>query len=256
LSFSAFLCREKRVQVQSVKTPALFRSTILLWLVCMLAAMARAQADEQPLSVAVIVARMSAVLQEARIGSRAFTVRRDYQLFDKKWESKAQVVARIIFVPPDQMRYEVEQSRGGIGEKILRDMLDREMEALHEVSHRELSIRNYDFSLAGEETVDGRRCHVLALHPKREERDLIRGRALVDAETYHVLRLEGEPVKSPSWLIRDLHITMRFADVDGTWMRTLTHAVANVRFRGRYVMESRNLEPPSASAAVSGSREF
>jgi hypothetical protein len=235
-----------------VKTPAPFRSAILIWLVCMMAAVASAQAGEQPLSVNVIVARMTAVQRESRNGSRAFTVRRDYQLFDKKWESKAQIVARIIFVPPDQVRYEVEKSRGGIGEKILRDMLDREMEALHEVSQRELSTQNYDFGLDGEETVGGRRCHVLALHPKRDERDLILGRALVDAETYHLVRLEGEPVKSPSWWIRDLHITMLFADVDGTWMRTLTHAVANVRFRGKYVVESRNLASPSASAAVSG----
>jgi hypothetical protein len=216
----------------------------------MAAAMAVAQA-EQPLSVNTIVARMMAVLQESRMGGRAFTVRRDYQLFDKKWESKAQVVVRVSFVPPDKLGYEIEKSRGGFGEKILRDMLDREMEALHGVSQRELSTRNYDFALAGEETVEGRRCHVLALHPKREERDLIRGRALVDAETYHLLRVEGEPVKSPSWWIRDLYITLRFADVDGTWMRTLMHAVANVRFKGRYVVESRNLESPSASAAVS-----
>jgi hypothetical protein len=78
----------------------------------------------------------------------------------------------------------------------------------------------------------------------------------VDAENYHLLRLEGEPVKSPSWWIRDAYITMRFAEVDGRWMRTFTYAVANVRFRGIYVVESRNLESPSPSAAVSGgSRE-
>ena len=244
-------------QNKRVKALGPFLFLIPAWLVCMTAAVALAQADEQRPSVNLIVARMTAVLQQSRNGQRAFTVRRDYQLFDKKWESKAQVVARISFTPPDQLRYEVEKSRGGIGEKILRDMLDREMEALHEVSRRELSTRNYDFELAGEETVDGRRCHVLALYPKREERDLIRGRALVDAETYRLLRLEGTPVKSPSWWIRDLQITMRFADVDGTWMRTLMQAVANVRFKGRYVVESRNLESRSESAAASaGTREF
>jgi hypothetical protein len=218
--------------------------------------MAVAQAEEPRPSVNVIVARMVAVLQECKMRSHPFTVRRDYQLFDRKWESKAQVVARISFAPPDQARYEIESSRGGLGEKILRDMLDKEMEALQRVQQKELSTQNYDFWLAGEETVDGRRCHVLALHPKREERELIRGRAWVDAETFLLLRLEGEPAKSPSWWIRDVHVTMRFAEVDGTWMRTLTHAVATVRFKGRYVMESRNLEHPSAAAAVSAeSRE-
>ena len=214
--------------------------------------MAAAQADEPQLSVNVIAARMIAVLQESKIGSRAFTVRRDYQLFDRKRESKAQVVVRISFVPPDRLRYEIESSRGGIAEKVLRDLLDKEMETLRGVSQKALSTENYDFGLAGEETVDGRRCHVLALHPKREERDLIRGRALVDAETYRLLRLEGEPAKSPSWWIRDLHISMRFAEVDGTWMRVLTYAVANVRFKGRYIVESRNLRDRSASAVLSG----
>src|SRR5215472_16936120 len=220
----------------------------------MAAGLAAAQSNDTHDTVDIIVARMMAVVQKCKGRDPGFAVRRDYQLFDKKWESKAQVVVRITFEPPDRQRYEIESSRGGIGEKILRDILDREMEAPQGVSQKELSTQNYEFRLAGEETVDGRRCYVLALHPKREERDLIRGRALVDAETYHILRLEGEPVKSPSWWIRDLHITMRFADVDGTWMRILTHAVANVRFKGTYTMESRNLESPSASAAVSGRR--
>ena len=233
---------------ESVSASAAFRAKSLVCLAYLAATIAVAQADERE-SVNVIVARMVAVLQEYKVRDRAFTVRRDYQLFDKKWESKAQVVVRITFEPPDRQRYEIESSRGGIGEKILRDILDREMEAPQGASQKELSTQNYDFRLAGEETVDGRRCYVLALHPKREERDLIRGRALVDAETYQLLRVEGEPVKSPSWWIRDLHITLSFAEVDGTWMRTLTHAVANVRFKGRYVVESRNLEYHSASAA-------
>jgi hypothetical protein len=234
-----------------VKASAALRAKSLVCLVYVAAAFALAQANDQQLSLNAIVARMIAVLQECNLRNRAFTVRRDYELFDKKWESKAQVVVRITFVPPDQQRYEIESSRGGIGEKILRDILDREMEAPRGVSQKELSTQNYDFRLAGEEMVDGRRCYVLTLHPKREERDLIRGRALVDAESYRVLRVEGEPVKSPSWWIRDLHITMSFADVDGMCMRTLTHAVANVRFKGRYVVESRNLEYHPASAAAS-----
>ena len=220
----------------------------LVCLICMAAGLAAGQRNETQETVDVIVARMMAVLQKCKGRDPGFAVRRDYQLFDKKWESKAQVVIRITFVPPDQRRYEIESSRGGIGERILRDIVSREMEAPGTVSLKDLTPDNYDFRLTGNEMLDGRRCYVLALNPRREEKDVIRGRAWVDAETYHLLRIEGDPVKSPSWWIRDLHIVMTFADVDGMWMRTLTHAVANVRFKGKYVMVSRNLEPNPAQA--------
>jgi len=220
----------------------------LVCLICMAAGLAAAQSNDTHETVDVIVARMMAVVQKYKGRDPGFAVRRDYQLFDKKWESKAQVVIRITFVPPDQRRYEIESSRGGIGERILRDIVSREMEAPGAVSLKDLTPDNYDFRLIGKEMLDGRRCYVLALNPRREEKDVIRGRAWIDAETYHLLRIEGDPVKSPSWWIRDLHIVMTFADVDGMWMRTLTHAVANVRFKGKYVMVSRNLEPNPAQA--------
>jgi hypothetical protein len=78
--------------------------------------------------------------------------------------------------------------------------------------------------------------------PRREEKDLIRGQLWVDSETFQVHRIAGKPAKNPSWWIRDLYILMTFADVDGMWLRTFTHAVANVRFKGEYVMISRDLE--------------
>jgi hypothetical protein len=80
------------------------------------------------------------------------------------------------------------------------------------------------------------------MEPRREEKDLLRGKLWVDAENYNIRRVEGSPAKNPSWWIHDLHILMSFTEVDGMWLRTFTHAVANVRFKGKYVMESRDLE--------------
>jgi hypothetical protein len=83
---------------------------------------------------------------------------------------------------------------------------------------------------------------VLALLPKREEKELIRGKAWVDSETFQIRRVEGAPVKSPSWWIHDVYVLMSFAEVDGMWLRILTHATANIRFKGRYIMVVRDLE--------------
>jgi hypothetical protein len=165
------------------------------------------------------------------------------------------MVANITLLPPDNKQYWIESSSGGgIAEKVLRDILTRETEPPKDQHKKELSAENYDFQLLGEENLNGRRCYLLGLNPRREEKDLIRGKIWVDAENYNIHRIEGSPVKSPSWWIHDIQILISFAEVDGMWLRTFTHAVANVRFKGKYVMESRDLEYRAAQQTASRSR--
>ena len=182
-----------------------------------------------------------AAQQHNREQARPITVKRDYQLLDKSQEEKAQVVAHITYMPPDQKQYRIESSHGGLGEKILRDVLEKETETSKNPDRKELSTQNYDFKLLGTQPIDGRTCYLVALNPKRDDKDLIRGQMWIDAETYNIRRLAGNPAKNPSWWIRDLYILMSFAEVDGMWLRTFTRAVANVRFKGKYEMVSRDI---------------
>jgi hypothetical protein len=80
------------------------------------------------------------------------------------------------------------------------------------------------------------------LNPKRNDKELIEGQLWVDQQTYNIRRIEGKPAKSPSWWVHDVHLRMSYADVDGMWLRTFTYAVADVRFKGKYEMVSRDLE--------------
>ncbi len=201
-----------------------------------------------------IVARMMAARRQNHDRIGAYTVRRDYQLLDKQSQPKAQVVADITYLPPDQKQYRIESSSGGLGERILRDILAKETESSKDAQRKEVSPANYDFQFVGEETVNGRRCYVLSIQPKRQEKDMLRGKIWVDAETYNTHRIEGQLVKSPSWWIRDLSILMTFACVDGVWLHTATHAVADVRFKGKYVMESRDVEYSAAPETAAATR--
>jgi hypothetical protein len=221
--------------------------------VCLLAVIARAQTAGTP-GTRNIVDRMLRVQQENKARVHPFTVKRGYLLLDKQDQQKAQVVANISVLPPDSKQYNIESSSGGMGEKVLRDVLSKETESSRDAQRKELSLENYDFQLLGEDTIDGRRCFLLGLNPRREEKDLLRGKIWVDAESFNIRRVEGTPAKNPSWWIHDLHILMSFAEVDGMWLRTFTHAVANVRFRGRYVMESRDLEYRFTQQTASRSR--
>lgn len=230
------------------------RSTISAFLVVVLASLAGAQNGKATPDVDTIVAHMIAARQENQSRMRSYVIKRDYQLLDKQEQPKAQVIASIAYQPPNQKQYNIESSSGGIGGKVLRDIVQKETETTQEDSRKEISPRNYEFQLAGQEIVDGRNCYVVSLTPRRDEKDLIRGKIWVDAVDYRIHRLEGNPAKSPSWWIRDLHILVVFASVDGMWLRTFTQAVADVRFKGKYVMQSRDVEYRSATQTASRQR--
>jgi hypothetical protein len=230
-----------------------FRSTLLGTLVCLLAAISVAQTSGVP-DTKNIVERMLKALQENKARVRPFTVKRGYLLLDKQDQQKAQVVANITVLPPDSKQYNIESSSGGMGEKVLRDVLSKETESPRDAQRQELSLENYDFQLLGEAMLDGSRCYLLSMNPRREEKDLLRGKLWIDAESYNIRRVEGSPAKNPSWWLHDLQILMSFTEVDGMWLRTSTHAVANVRFKGKYVMESRDLEYRFTQQTASRSR--
>jgi hypothetical protein len=215
-------------------------------LVLVLAPFAPGQKSPAP-DVGTIVSRMVAARQDDQAHMRAYVVERDYRLLDTQEQPKAQVIASITHSPPDQNQYNIERSSGGMGAKVLRDIVQKENESLQGASRREISQQNYEFQLLGMENVDGRNCFVLSLSPRRDEKDLIRGKLWVDAADYRIHRLEGNPAKSPSWWIRDLHILMIFASVDGMWLHTFTQAIAQVRFKGTYVMESRDVQYSSGA---------
>jgi hypothetical protein len=223
------------------------RFTFVGALLYLLAAAAVAQVSAaQPDTNSIVDAMLKAQLSnKARV--KPFTVKRNYLLLDKQAEQKAQVVATITTLPPDSKEYEIEHSSGGMGEKVL----TKETESTKGSERKDLSRENYNFQLLGEEQVDGRRCYLIGLKPRREEKDLLRGKLWVDAETYNIRRIEGSPVKNPSWWLHDLSILMDFAEVDGMWLRTSMHAVANVRFKGKYVMEARDLEYSFAQETAS-----
>jgi hypothetical protein len=227
-----------------------FKLVNIALLVCVAASFAEAQLPATATATAgspdlqTIVSRMMRAQEQNRVSSRAITVRRDYQLLDKGNEQKARVIANVTYLPPDHRQYEVESSHGGMGEKVLRDVLDHETEKKNarDTARQEFSPDNYSFSLAGSEEIDGRKCFVLQMDPRHDDKDLLRGRVWIDADNFNIRRVEGNPSKSPSWWIRDLHILMSFSEVDGMWLRTFTHAVANVRFKGRFEMVARDLE--------------
>src|SRR6266404_7827376 len=95
-----------------------------------LAAVASVQAQNRSTvpSVETILTRMAQAQAENRARLRPYQVTRHYRLFGKeKHTTKSEVIADVTFVPPDVKEYAIQRVKGtGVGEKIVRQMLDQE----------------------------------------------------------------------------------------------------------------------------------
>jgi hypothetical protein len=202
-----------------------------------------------------ILSRMEQAQAESHARMSAYSVTREYKFFgDDQQHAKSQVLAKVDFAPPDQKNYTIEQSSGsGQGEKITRKVLDHEKKMMKGDNSSALSRENYDFEYLRCEPINGRRAYVLQLLPKRNEKNLVKGVAWVDAETFHPLRVEGEPMKSPSWWVKSVRYSFTFGPVADMWLQTGMQAVANVRLLGQHTMIARdvNYQLPVQMAALS-----
>lgn len=230
----------RRIRELAVDT---WRHVACLGCIALFTGLVEAQSNPAP-TVETIMARMAQARNENRTRLRPYTVIRDYKLFGaEKQTSKAEIIADVTFVPPDVKHYAIREANGmGLGEKIVRQMLDHETDIVKDYGSTDLTQDNYDFRLIREELLDGKRCYVLGMNPKRKSKTLLRGLIWVDATTYQLRRTEGEPGKAPSWWLRDSRIVLVYGDVGGMWLQTSSESTANVRFVGPHTMVSRDVE--------------
>jgi len=93
-------------------------------------------------------------------------------------------MAQINFVPPAIKTYKITQARGNSkGEKIVRELLDRETESAKKGPGSEINRTNYDFVFLRQEQFGLAPEYVLRIVPKRKDKYLLRGQIWVDANT-------------------------------------------------------------------------
>jgi len=198
------------------------RTSCSLFLCLAVTACGQVQSGSTIPTVETILARMADARAENRTRLRPYSVIRDYKLFGKeKSATKAEIIANVSFIPPDLKRYAIQQANGmGLGEKIVRQMLEHETDIVKNYGSTDLSSANYSFRFLREEELGGERCYVLEMLPRRKDKILIRGQIWVDSITYQLRRTEGEPGKTPSWWLRDSRIVLVYGDVSGMWLQT------------------------------------
>ncbi len=190
-----------------------------------------------------IVAHMREARAKNRAQLRPYQVVRDYQLFGKEQKSKSEVTAYIDYVPPDVQSFTIHRNAGvNMGEVIVRKILESEKEILTNQGASDISPANYSFRLVRKDVLNREPCYVLELRPLRKDSRLLEGLIWVDASSYMILRMEGQPARAPSWWVRDIHVALEFRAVNGMWLQTTLRSSANVRLLGQHTLVSHDVE--------------
>jgi hypothetical protein len=172
-----------------------------------------------------------------------YQVIRRYKVFaaDSK-QPVAEITAQISFTPPNTKTFKIMQASGNPrGEKMVRSILDQEVESARDGRDTDISRMNYDFVFLREENFGLSPEYVFHIVPKFKRRGLLLGQIWVDAKTFRIRRIEAVPVKSPSMWIKDIHITLQFAEVNQMWLPVSLDAIAMVRLLGHYTLTGVNI---------------
>lgn len=147
---------------------------------------------------------------------------------------EASMEVLVTYSAPDQRTFSVVSQSGSklLLNRVLLKLLDSEKEAFEHRKQVELSPENYKFDLVGTDTAEGNSCFVLAVKPRKQNKFLYAGKIWVDAHDFAVVRMEGEPAKSPSFWIRDTEIDCTWEKVGNFWFIAHNRSVSHIRMGG------------------------
>jgi hypothetical protein len=123
-------------------------------------------------------------------------------------------------------------SQGGserILNRALKGVLDSEKENIAEWRKGALTRENYDM-IFETRTPDG--LIKVQLNPRRRDSRLLDGAAWLTSQSGALVKLEGRLSKSPSFWVRWVSVTRKYAPIHGTMMPTAVDSTADVKIAG------------------------
>lgn len=210
---------------------------LVLWRAVCLGGLAGAEAPKTQV-VDQIILRMMAKNEARQANLLGYSSERTYRVEYRGTggQHHAEILVRAEYVGAGQKRLTVVEQSGSkvICERVLRKMVESEQEASEKANRMQmmLSPENYNIELAGKDEVDGVQAWVLEVSPKSESKFTYRGRVWVSTEDYAVIRVQGEPAKSPSWWLTRSSFDWKYEKHGEFWLPEKSIAVSHVRIGG------------------------
>jgi hypothetical protein len=179
-----------------------------------------------------IVARLMEANRQRDARLAGYRVERRYLLKNELYSKDGRLEVEAAFEAPDRLTFTTrsQQGSGMLNKRVFGRMMEGEQESLSPENKRRSAMtpENYDFRLAGEERVEGRRAYKLEITPRREDTFLFAGTIWVDVEDFAVVRATGRPAKRPSFWTRKIDFIRTFKKVGPFWLPARTESVTEV----------------------------
>jgi len=153
-------------------------------------------------------------------------------------EHHAELQVHAVYTGPNRKRFTVESGSKFLCDKVLRRLLESEQEAGAQSNRTQTTLgpENYAADLVGEETVATAggpvRTWVLRMTPKVDNKFTYRGKVWVSEDDYAVVRIQGEPAKSPSWWINHASFESVYLRRGDVWLPAKNVSSSHVRIGG------------------------
>jgi outer membrane lipoprotein-sorting protein len=209
-----------------------------------------------------VMARMLEKNRERLAALEHYTTERTYQVnyAGTGGEHRAEIRVRAEYTGPEQKRFTVEWESGSkfICDKVLRKLVESEQEASDGANRMQsaLSAENYDAKLVGEEMVEPlgtgtpEKAWVLEVTPRSASKFTYKGKVWVSEDDYAVMRIAGEPAKSPSWWIDRAHFDSRYVRRGQIWLPGRNVSSSHVRIGGEATLTIDYGSYPEVAARV------
>jgi hypothetical protein len=152
----------------------------------------------------------------------------------------AEMVVDMTYDAPATKQFKIVSQSGSqwIIDRILKRLLDAELESMNEENRRRVALNSYNYDFSGLEHQDSPdSCsYVVNVQPKVPSKLLYRGRIWVDSKDFAVCRIEAEPAKNPSFWIKKTDIHHSYVKIGDFWLPAENESVSTIRGGGRAVL--------------------
>jgi hypothetical protein len=186
------------------------------------------------------VERANLVRDEALL---SYVSTRQYTVLEPGHAPDADLVVAMQFVSPSTKTFGKPSERGvgWIHKRVFHGLMNAEQEAASgaDKAGSALTPANYEVRLVGEDRCQGRECYVLALRPRRDDKYLLNGKVWIDKGDLAIAKIEGDPVRSPSFWVEHPHFVREYQRIGKFWLPQFDQTRCRIRFVGEYMLRIR-----------------
>ena len=191
---------------------------------------------------AAIIQRIDASVHARENHLLGYTVTEHYAVFRNHDEQHpaADMVVKTTYQKDVGKNYTIVSESGSeILRKVLEAVLDNERGMTRPANRITAVITpaNYEMTVKGMETVDGRSCVALSLKPRRVSPYLLNGTVWVDAREGSIVQLQGVTAKSPSMFAGASQVFRQYSTIDGLSMATHARVISNSWLAGQTIIK-------------------